>query len=759
MRVEEKQRAYLLQRSKVQQKVEKKRTFRKNFLQISVSMLLVILLGFWFIYGTVKKIIIQQNRQLAFQSFSQVQAQFEDANHTANTIATQVLLDDICSQYQNATSGRNMNSITLNRVRNQLSLYQNTNPSVDSIYIYNRKADLFVCSGSRFRAVGMDDFSDTGIVDIMRDSEAYYSQKLIPREMLSAYANQSEETETVYSYLLFTPKEPSGNVVIVNMVLDSMIQEILQMESMKDSAIVVIDEEGERLVEQRTMEFEETPSLKEFVKEMVSQKESYREYEEDGEKYSILYLHSSQSEWNYIKVTKWKTMFSALTELQNKMYIFTMMGAFAVLMISLWFSLAIARLHGKLEMKYARIAASKKSDTHILKERFLVDFVHGRKVFSRQSLRKELEKFEFPVSEEQKFTVVTLMLENYGEFLATFGKKGTYDIKFGFENIFEETFREKFRTLGIINRDETMTFILEITEENKNEIEGCFRKFCENVSVFVPWDFMLFGSSRAENIERIPEMNNQLRKVIQEGFFYPSNSYVTYDKIKGEHGRNADFQKLVVGNIPKNLGNTESMKETYKAMAEELKECSISDYMNAMTWLGISIVRSAKKCAFSEKEGSEFVVQLAECKKASEVDKLFLELFETISQNQEKNAVKKGVTGKLDEVKQYIEKNFRDPNITLEQLGDEFGVSPNYLGRLFKKDTEVSVADYINAERLEWVLGELENTDRPAKEIAEECGFASTNYFYTYFRKKIGVTPQAYREQVRKGDAENRKDE
>lgn len=71
----------------------------------------------------------------------------------------------------------------------------------------------------------------------------------------------------------------------------------------------------------------------------------------------------------------------------------------------------------------------------------------------------------------------------------------------------------------------------------------------------------------------------------------------------------------------------------------------------------------------------------------------------------------------------------------------------------------MSVADYINAERLEWVLGELKNTDRPAKEIAEECGFASTNYFYTYFRKKIGVTPQAYREQVRKGDAENRKDE
>lgn len=34
----------------------------------------------------------------------------------------------------------------------------------------------------------------------------------------------------------------------------------------------------------------------------------------------------------------------------------------------------------------------------------------------------------------------------------------------------------------------------------------------------------------------------------------------------------------------------------------------------------------------------------------------------------------------------------------------------------------------------------------PAKEIAENCGFVSTNYFYTFFKKKTGVTPQAYRE-------------
>lgn len=759
MKVWEKQQEYLSQRTKMQQEVEKKLTFRKNFLRISISMLLVILLGFGFVYDTVKDIIIQQNIQMSLQAFSQAQSQFDEADHTANTIATQVMLDDICSEFLNASSGRNMNSIFINKVRNQLSLYQNTNPTVDSIYIYNRAADLFICSGSRFKTAGVADFADTGILQIIGEPDAYYSQSLIPRKRISRKLNQSEEQEMLYSYLLFTPKDPEGNIVVVNMKFDSMIHEILQMEFMKDSTMVIIDEKEERLVQQYTMELEESPKLKETVKRMVLEGEEYQEYAEDGQKYGIFYLYSPESEWNYIKVTKWKTIFQTLTELQHRMLVFSFMGVMSVLLISLWISLSIARLHGKLELKYARNTQVKKSDSNILKERFLLDFIHNRKVFSRQSLRSEMEKFGFPVLEGQKFTLLILALENYNKYQETFGKKGTYDIKYGFCNIFEETFGEHFRILGLINRDETMTFILETKEDGLNEIEGCFRKFCENVNVFVPWDFMLFGIGRAENLERIPEMNSQLLTVIGEGFFYPTNTYVTYEEILKAHNQSVDFQTLDVNHIARNLSAGADARETYRSVSEKLMDCPMADYMNAMTWLGISIARGAKKYALSEQEGSTFLLQLAQCKKATETEALFLDLFERISGNQSKSAVKKGVTGKLDEVKQYIEQNFCDPNITLEKLGDEFGVSPNYLGRLFKKDVGMSVADYINAERLKQVLSQLENTERSAKEIAEECGFVSSNYFYTYFRKKIGVTPQVYREQIRGVKTEKQREE
>ena len=306
--------------------------------------------------------------------------------------------------------------------------------------------------------------------------------------------------------------------------------------------------------------------------------------------------------------------------------------------------------------------------------------------------------------------------------------------------------------IGLINRDATMSFILEANEGQLEEIKEVFQKFCRNSEVFIQWDFLLFGTGKTENLERIPERNSQINKVLGEGFFYPSNSYVTYGEIREEHSKNADFQKLDIGNLAKNLSSGKNVQENYGLLKEELKECTVTDYMNALTWFGISLIRGVKKYGITEEEGNEFLVRLSQCTKDVDTDELFEEFFREIVCQQKKCAVKKGVTGKMDEVKKYIEDNFQNPNITLEMLGDAFHVSANYLGRMFKKEVGTSVADYINNQRLEWVMEQLEKTERPAKEIAENCGFVSTNYFYTFFKKKTGVTPQAYREMAAVGE-------
>ena len=97
------------------------------------------------------------------------------------------------------------------------------------------------------------------------------------------------------------------------------------------------------------------------------------------------------------------------------------------------------------------------------------------------------------------------------------------------------------------------------------------------------------------------------------------------------------------------------------------------------------------------------------------------------------------------EIINYIRDNFTAP-ITNKELGDHFGYHPNYLNRLIKDATSMSLHRYIISVRLHHAMKLLENTDRSISEIAEGCGFCDLAYFSRYFKKYFGKAPSEYRD-------------
>ena len=96
-------------------------------------------------------------------------------------------------------------------------------------------------------------------------------------------------------------------------------------------------------------------------------------------------------------------------------------------------------------------------------------------------------------------------------------------------------------------------------------------------------------------------------------------------------------------------------------------------------------------------------------------------------------------------VRREVAGRYTDPNLSLRAIADQVGLSGSYLARLYKEETGTSVADAINDFRLEIAGQLLLSEDAPAREIAVRVGLVNENYFYTLFRKKVGMTPAAYR--------------
>jgi AraC-like DNA-binding protein len=92
----------------------------------------------------------------------------------------------------------------------------------------------------------------------------------------------------------------------------------------------------------------------------------------------------------------------------------------------------------------------------------------------------------------------------------------------------------------------------------------------------------------------------------------------------------------------------------------------------------------------------------------------------------------------------YVQENFHSP-ITRESIAHHFGLAPNHVSRLFRKEGFMRFNDYLNLVRVNRAKFMLQNYNMTLKEIAASCCYRDAAYFCRVFKKVCKVTPTEYR--------------
>lgn len=87
-----------------------------------------------------------------------------------------------------------------------------------------------------------------------------------------------------------------------------------------------------------------------------------------------------------------------------------------------------------------------------------------------------------------------------------------------------------------------------------------------------------------------------------------------------------------------------------------------------------------------------------------------------------------------------------DAKFTIKTIADSLFVNKNYLADTFKKETGLTLGDYLTEVKIYRAKVLLQTTQLKLYEISDLLGYRHAEYFSRVFKKETGLTPQNYRE-------------
>lgn len=277
------------------------------------------------------------------------------------------------------------------------------------------------------------------------------------------------------------------------------------------------------------------------------------------------------------------------------------------------------------------------------------------------------------------------------------------------------------------------------------------RQRCENAET--PLDWYAAVGVPTYRLSGLAQCYADANHVLAYRHLYPSQHIFSADMLRTERETAAHMDAMQSGMVDpmvlRGFVQTGTPEET-EAFVEEYID-SLGGAENSMMFCHYLMVSARLNAEFALKETGcgveEFQRRLPKLDMNMQADGLrnyltavlraAVELRETESQKRSND-----ITG---EALRYIDRNFSDPNISLNSVAEASNISANYLSALFSQKVGLSFVEYLTKKRMARARQLLRQTSKRSGEIAYEVGYKDPRYFSFVFKKTQGCTPSSYR--------------
>ena len=98
------------------------------------------------------------------------------------------------------------------------------------------------------------------------------------------------------------------------------------------------------------------------------------------------------------------------------------------------------------------------------------------------------------------------------------------------------------------------------------------------------------------------------------------------------------------------------------------------------------------------------------------------------------------------EAKDYIDSHFADPDLSLNDVASQVGLSSSHFSAVFSRESGETFKECLTKARIEKAKELLKMTELKAFEIAYQVGYKDPHYFSAVFKRQTGLSPSEFRQ-------------
>lgn len=372
-----------------------------------------------------------------------------------------------------------------------------------------------------------------------------------------------------------------------------------------------------------------------------------------------------------------------------------------------------------------------------------------RYLAGRTPQQQFLERIPEELRRMRAIGLVLLQIDNFDHLTAAMDEESIFALTQGMEDSLHQIdINSKLVVVEESSGKYILLFLGDIADELSYEIRSFIRRLR---MVQADLEFTTIASPVYERIEDCQKAYEFVCGGSDYAFQLGTNRDVQAEELKNS-ARNRLSDVPNVGRVIRSIStfNKEAIRKDFERLAEDIRKTGHNSYL--YTHMLVSVVYGEiTKLLIDINHPIDEIMEnpLGEYQKilaCTTMDGMLQLLYAFVAKicdylDSNVNANK----SVAERAKAYIEANYSNSNLTLDQVAGEMGISPNYFSALFKQSTNSSFISYLTKVRIAHAQELLKTGKYKTYEVAMRCGYENPTYFSTIFKRQTGVSPSEYR--------------